>query len=326
MTTSTETVRTEGDGQHTVLVTGASGFIGSHLIEMLADADYRVIAADAVMSDRADAFAGLPGVEQVRLDLRDRSAVEAVVSRSTHIVHLAAIRPVAAAASPRAAFEVNVAATYDLIELAAQHGIEKLVFGSSHSVYGALKEPREFRFRESDGPGDGLNMYGASKIAVEAYLAAHANAGGADYLSLRLGTIYGPRVNRDNSLGGIMMDTIDQVRRGEKATIRWAPDAMHDLVYVVDVARAIVAALESPLTGLAINVTGEPISSTVLFETLVELAGGTPDLIAWQPELRRYQMISHERLLATLGPVARTTIAEGLTAFIAWHDESTQRS
>ena len=279
-----------------------------------------VLAVDAVLSERAQAFGDLPGVETLSLDLRDRAALDDAVSQTTQIVHLAAIRPVTAAQQPRAAFDVNVAATYDLIELAAQHDIRKIVFGSSHSVYGSLREPRQDSFREADARGPGLNMYGASKIAVEAYLEAHANAGGSDYLSLRLGTIYGPRVNRDNSLGGIMMDAIDAVRRGEKPVIRWAPEAMHDLVYVDDVARAIIAALESPHTGMSINVTGPPISSTTLFETLVELAGGTRDSIDWQPELRRYQMTSNELLGSTLGPVIQTTIDQGLAAFVAWHD------
>jgi UDP-glucose 4-epimerase len=305
-----------------VLVTGASGFIGSHLVELLSNSGrYQVIASDAHLTARAEAFAALPRVEVVELDLRNRSALAPVVAKSTYIVHLAALRPVAAAARPRDAFDVNVAAAYDLIELATQHDVRRIIFGSSHSVYGAFREPREFLYRETDTAGPGLGMYGASKLAVEAYLAAYANSGGPEYLSLRLGTLYGPRVNRDNSLGGMMMDAIDAVRRGHRPEVRWAPEAKHDLVYVLDATRAIAASLEVAETGVAVNVTGDPIPSTRLFGTLVALAGGDPDDIDWKPEQCRFQMVSQERMRAILGHVLETGLDEGLRAFVRWHDE-----
>lgn len=305
----------------TVLVTGASGFIGSHLVEILgASGEWKVIAADVAHSDRSEAFRGRPDVELAELELRDRSALSALVARSTHIVHLAALRPAAATARPRDAFDVNVSATYDLIELAAEHGVKRIVFGASHSVYGAFREPRTFRYRETDTHGSGLGFYGASKIAVEAYLAAHADAGGAEYISLRLGTIYGPRVNRDNSLGGMMMDAIDTARAGGRPEVLWSQDSMHDLVYVDDAAQALAQALTIPESGIAINVTGDPIPTTQLFGTLVELAGGDPTAIDWKPEKSRYQMVSNERLRAVMGSVLATSFDQGIRNFINWHD------
>jgi nucleoside-diphosphate-sugar epimerase len=311
----------------TVLITGASGFIGSHLVELLsASGSWSVIAADVTQNDRTASFSGLPNVEVVDLDLRDRAALDALVKRSTHVVHLAALRPAAASARPRDAFEVNVSATYDLIELATEHGVKRIVFGASHSVYGAFREPRTYRYRETDTYGSGLGFYGASKIAVEAYLAAHAQAGGPEYVSLRLGTIYGPRVNRDNSLGGMMMDAIDAARAGGRPEVSWSPDSMHDLVYVDDAARSIERALEIPQTGIAINVTGDPIPTTRLFRTLVELAGGDPDAIDWRPEKSRYQMVSNERLHAVLGPMLQTSFEQGIRNFVDWHDATSNNA
>lgn len=305
----------------TVLVTGASGFIGSHLVEILsASGDWKVIAADVAHSDRSEAFRDHPEVELAELDLRDRSVLRAMVARSTHIVHLAALRPAAATARPRDAFDVNVSATYDLIELAAEYGVKRIVFGASHSVYGAFREPRTFRYRETDTHGPGLGFYGASKIAVEAYLAAHADAGGAEYISLRLGTIYGPRVNRDNSLGGMMMDAIDTARAGGRPEVMWSKDSMHDLVYVDDAVHALGQALIIPESGIAINVTGDPIPTTRLFGTLVELAGGDPTAIDWKPEKSRYQMVSNERLHSVMGSVLTTSFDQGIRNFINWHD------
>ena len=314
--------------EQTVLITGASGFIGSHLAESLSlSGQWNVIAADAVHTDRSDSFRNRPGVDVVELDLRDRASLSEAVSRATHIVHLAALRPAASSARPRDAFDVNVSATYDLIELAASHEVTRVVFGASHSVYGAFREPRAYRYRETDTHGSGLGFYGASKIAVEAYLAAHAEVGGADYVSLRLGTIYGPRVNRDNSLGGMMMDAVDAARAGDRPVVLWSKDSMHDLVYVDDAVRALERALVCDTSGLAINVTGDPIPTTRLFGTLVQLAGGDPDTIDWRPEKSRYQMVSNERLHAVLGSVLETSFEQGIRNFIDWHDaESSTRS
>lgn len=305
-----------------VLVTGASGFLGSHLVEQLsASGHYQVIAADAARNARTAIVEALPNVEFCEVDLRDRAAVEAAVIDASSIVHLAALRPKAVDARPREAFEVNVVATYDLIELAATCGVRRIVFGSSHSVYGHFKQPRTFRFREHEtGEAPGVGMYGASKLAVEAYLSAHAGSGGADYLSLRFGTIYGPRVNRDNSLGGIMLDAVAAVRRGDRPVVQWHPDAIHDLVYVTDGARAIVAALESKASATAINIVGPPLPSTEVFGTLVDLVGGDPADIDWQPDRARYQLVSQDKMLATFGPVLRTGLRDGLRAFVEWGD------
>ncbi len=308
--------------KETVLVTGASGFLGSHLVEQLsASGRYRVIGVDAARNGRTGIIESLPGVEFRELDLRDRTAVEGCVAEAGSIVHLAALRPKAVDARPREAFEVNVVATYDLIELAADHDVRRIVFGSSHSVYGHFKQPRTFRFREHEtGEAPGVGMYGASKLAVEAYLSAHAGSGGADYLSLRFGTIYGPRVNRDNSLGGMMLDAVAAVRRGDRPVVQWHPDAIHDLVYVADGGRAIVAALESEASATAINVVGVPLRSTEVFGTLVDLVGGDPADIDWQPDRARYQLVGQDKMLATLGPVLSTSLRDGLRDFVEWGD------
>ena len=305
--------------RETVLVTGASGFIGSILVEMLARQGYHVLATDAQESSRTSRFTAIPGVEFLVLDLRHRDALAPAVAQADRIVHLAALRPAAASANPRTAFEVNVAAAYDLIELAAQHDVRRIVYGSSHSVYGAFAQPRVFRHREYEvAEGRGLAMYGASKLAVEAYLQAHANTGGSPYISLRLGTIYGPGVNRDNSLGGMMMDAVDAVRAGERAVVEWEPDAQHDLLFVTDAAASIVAALQVDTEETVINVVGEPVSTTQLFGELVTLAGGDISAIDWMGGKARYQMVSQDRMLAVLGPVP-TSLREGLQAFLNWH-------
>jgi len=112
------------------------------------------------------------------------------------IVHLAAVRTQASASRPRLAHEVNVGATYDLLTAARDAGCRRVVFGSSHTVYGSFTDAHREPFAE-DAPWvcSGINMYAATKLAAEAYLESFASSGGPEYLALRLGNIYGPRTS-----------------------------------------------------------------------------------------------------------------------------------
>ncbi|MEV6639601.1 NAD(P)-dependent oxidoreductase [Amycolatopsis sp. NPDC051371] len=304
-----------------VLVTGAAGFLGARVVEQLVRSGREVRAVDLGATERSTGLSDLPGVTVHRVDVRDTDVVEPIVRGTEAIVHLAALRPKATQSRPHESFQVNVEASYGLLRLAAENGVRRIVFGSSHSVYGSFAKPRPFRWREDDlAPGADLSMYGASKIAVEAYLNAFAAAGGPSYVSARLATLYGPHSNRDNSLAGIMLDVLAAVGRGERPVVRWAPAALHDLVYVDDAARAVVAALDLPAAeaNLALNIVGEPVSSVQVFETLVELGGGDPAAIDWRPELSRYQLTSPDLMRSVLGPVITTDLRTGLGAFVDW--------
>ena len=206
-----ETVR------RTVVVTGAAGFLGSHVVELLSGSGgFEVIATDVVRSERADALGALPGVRFRAADLRDSGAVEEMVAGADAVVHLAAVRTKVAVARPREAYEINIGATHDLMALAAKHAVGRFVFGSTQSVYGKFADPGVSPFREDDATvKPGLGMYAASKLAGEALLSAFADAGGPEYVSLRFGTIYGPRVNIDSN-GGILLEVLQTLDRGER--------------------------------------------------------------------------------------------------------------
>ena len=124
----------------TVVVTGAAGFVGSHVVEQLsATGRFAVIATDVAGSPRAAALASLPGVRFQPADLRDATAVEALLRGADSVVHLAAVRGKASDAHPRDAYDTNVGATFDLVSLAARHQLRRFVYGSSHLVYGAFE-------------------------------------------------------------------------------------------------------------------------------------------------------------------------------------------
>lgn len=304
----------------TVLITGASGFVGSHVVEHLSAAGtYDVIAVDLAPSDLSAHLGALPGVEFIAMDIRDMDALGKLLDRSTHIIHLAAVRTKASLSNPRASFDFNVGYVFDLLTLAKRHGIRRLVFGSTHCVYGSFARPAPGLIDETAlHECTGIDMYGASKRAGEALCEAFQNSGGIEYLALRLGAIYGPRTNRDNIYGGPMLDIVSAAAKGERIELDWSRDSTHSMIYVADVAAAFAAALDVRESGMAINVLGSPLSSTEFFEACVEQAGGNASDIQWQETRRRYHRASPERMQKVLGLSKLTPLDKGLAHFVAW--------
>lgn len=308
-------------GSHpTVLITGAAGFVGSRVVELLSQTgEHQIVAVDAIRTARGSEVAALPRVDFRVLDLRDTPVLEDAVRDSDAIIHLAAVRTQASKAHPKDAHDINVGVTYDLLSLATQHGVKRIVFGSTNTVYGPYSAPDTTPARE-DQPWicRGLNMYAATKLASEAYLEAFAGIGGPEYLALRIGPIYGPRVS-PGSNAAFTLDMLQAIDRGETPTVAWTKDSIHSFVYVDDVAKSAIKSLSAEQTNLAINVVGEPLTTERLATRTVELYGHDPADIEWRNERSRYQRVSQDRMRDVLGFVPETTLDEAITALIDWH-------
>ena len=306
-----------------VLVTGAAGFVGSRVVAMLSsEGSHEVLATDVVRSPKSDALAKLPGVEFRAMDLRDRDRLAEAVGSVDAVAHLAAMRLKASDAQPREGFGVNVAATFDLLSVAADRGIRAFVYGSSQQVYGSFSEEPDAPMREEDGAvGRDVSMYAAAKLACEAFLPPFATRGGFDYLALRFGSIYGPQA-AEHSNSWMMLEALRAVDRGEKPRVAWSRESRHSLVYVDDAARAVVRAIDLPLRNVAINVVGELSSSSDIYSTLLGLYGASPEDVEYSQERRRYQRVDNERLKTAFGCPPETSLEAGLQAIVNWHNAS----
>lgn len=306
-----------------VLVTGGAGFVGSRVVELLAASGTPVLMVDVVENDHSAELAGHRAVDFQRADLRDRETVGRLLTGVSHVVHLAAVRSRSSDSNPRLSHEVNVDATYDLIAGAAAHGIERFVFGSSHTVYGAFADPERFPYRETEtgGTGRALSMYAATKLAAEAYLEAFRGGGGAPYLSLRFGTIYGPRVS-EGSNNATMLDVLRALDAGEVPHVPWARGSVHGLVHVDDVAKSCVRALTSDAVDMAINIVGEPVTAAQIYFTLVRLYGHDPQGLTWDEQRTRFQATDRTRMLRHLDLHQSVGLEEGVQSVIDWYVHS----
>jgi UDP-glucuronate 4-epimerase len=185
------------------LVTGAAGFIGSHLVERLLDEGTEVVGLDNFDSfydptvkeknlDRARDFARFT---DVRGDIRDPEAYQRLPHQIDTVIHLAALAGVRPSIrDPHGYFDVNVRGTLQLLDFMKDRGIPRLVFGSSSSVYGnSARAP----FKEDDAGDRPISPYAATKRAGELIVHAHGHLYGIDAVCLRFFTVYGPRQRPD---------------------------------------------------------------------------------------------------------------------------------
>jgi UDP-glucose 4-epimerase len=172
-----------------VVVTGGAGFIGAHLVSRLVDRGDDVIAFDNLRRGRREALEPHVGHGTVRLvegDIRQLDALRPVVRGCDVVHHLAAQSNVMGAMeNPDYSVTTNVLGTFNVLQAAAEAGVRRVVFASSREVYG---EPRTLPARE-DAPLHARSLYGASKVAGEAYCRTFAATHGMGVDVLRLANV-----------------------------------------------------------------------------------------------------------------------------------------
>lgn len=280
------------------LVTGGAGFIGSHLVDALLerpDACVRVL--DTLERGRLENLTrhtGDPHLVFVHGDVRDLVAVRGAMADVDVVFHLAARSSVLdAECEPRAAFEVNVGGTYNVLEAALAAGVRRVVFASSREVYG---EPRDLPVGE-ETPLDPRNVYGTSKAAAELYCRVFCNSG-LETAILRLSNVYGAR-----DIDRVIPRWIARALDGAPLEV-YGGDQVIDFVPVRVVVQALLRAATADVAGVPINVAagvGTPILT--LARRILAQTGSRSELRvlpARSPEVRCF-VADTRRLRALLG-------------------------
>lgn len=314
-----------------VLLTGAAGFIGSHLAEALLARGDEVIGVDNfdpfyARSMKVDNLGACQGQRRFRLveaDVRDQAQLTALLTPETVVVHLAALAGVRPSlAEPLCYADVNVGGTAAVLAAMRAAGAARLVFGSSSSVYG---DDTPVPFQEDAPALTPISPYAATKRAAELLIGPMARLAGLRAASLRLFTVYGPRQRPDLAIHAFARRMAD----GRPITLFGTGQA-RDYTYVADAVAGIVAAAdwtESAPRGTVehINIGGNrPVPLDVMTETLAAAMGITPviERAPMQAGDVRWTAADLTRARTVLDYQPRTSFAEGIERFVEWFREA----
>jgi UDP-glucose 4-epimerase len=310
------------------VVTGGAGFIGSHLCAALVQRGDRVRVVDDLSSGRVENLAALgvgpagslEPVELLRADVLDEEQLLAAMRGAHGVFHEAAqVSVPASVRDPSRSFAINVTGTLRVLEAARAAGVPKVVFAASSAAYG---DDPELPKVETQSPRP-MSPYAAGKLAGEAMLAAWARSYGLSTVSLRYFNVYGERQADDSPYSGVIALFARAVLAGRAPTIFGTGEQTRDFVYVQDVVRANLLAMDRALEpGVVINVgTGRRVSIRRLFSILAERGAfqGQPVLAPERAGDVPHSVAAIGRARELLGFEPEWELERGLTRTLEWY-------
>ena len=314
-----------------VLVTGAAGFIGSHVAEALTGRGDTVVGLDnfdpfyprPVKEANLALLRGRATFTFVEGDVRDGPLVRSLLDGDTTVVHLAAragVRP--SIEQPTEYVSVNVDGTVSVLEAARGAGARGFVFGGSSSVYG---DTAPVPFREDFPAVEPISPYAATKRAGELLCTTYAHLFGVRAMSLRFFTVYGPRQRPDLAIHRFtrLLAAGSPIQRyGDGSTER-------DYTYVDDIVQGVVAAVDWVRAGPpAFEVVNLGESRTTRLDRLIALIAdalgvkATIEVLPMQPGDVVRTCADVSKAKQVLGYRPTTLVEEGIPRFVRWYEEA----
>jgi UDP-glucose 4-epimerase len=299
-----------------ILLTGGAGFIGSNVADAFLERGHEILVIDDLSTGTRENLPGLAKFLETSITASDcRAAFESF--RPEVLCHQAAQIDVRrSVADPAFDAEVNVVGTIRLLELCREFGTRRVLFASTG---GAIYGEQDFFPATEAHPTRPISPYGVAKLSVEHYLHYYAVEHGFRAACLRYANVYGPRQNPHGEAGVVAIFT-NRLLRSEAPTINGDGAQTRDYVFVGDVVRANVLALEKDLTGHYNVGTGVETSVNALYEVIRDAVG--IDL-----EARRGPGKPGEQLRSCLDAAAleqatgfrpRTPLADGIKATVEY--------
>ena len=260
-----------------VLVTGGAGFIGSHVADALLAAGHEVWVLDDLSTGRRTNVPERAGFTQG--DIRDAAVVAKVFEsfRPDVVTHQAAQTSVAISArEPVRDADINILGGLNVLNACVKHKVKQLVFASTGgAIYGEVPDGQ--RASESTAPNP-LSPYACSKFAVEKYLTAYGREHGLRSTVLRYANVYGPRQDPHGEAGVVAIFS-ERILKGEPIQINARkqtgdPGCVRDYVFVADVVKANIWAIEGKLKQSPVNVCSGEATTTLELAKVIEAAAG----------------------------------------------------
>ncbi|MBF0216313.1 MAG: NAD-dependent epimerase/dehydratase family protein [Candidatus Omnitrophica bacterium] len=305
------------------LVIGGAGLIGSHTVEELLKEDAREVIVydnfvrgseenlEKALKDKRCSVFGAGG------DILQTDILNAAMKGVDGVFHFAALWLLQCYEYPRAAFDVNMRGTFNVLECCVANGVKRLVYSSSASVYGdALFEPMT-----EDHPYNNTTFYGATKIAGEHMCRAYYHRFNLSYLGLRYMNVYGPRQDYKGAYIAVIMKILDRLDQGLEPVLFGDGSQAYDFVYVGDCAKANICAMCADKTDVFYNVgTGTKTNLKELAEMLIELIQAKCN-IHYEPAGKTFvknRIGCSKKAEGDIGFKAQVGLEEGLRRLIEW--------
>jgi nucleoside-diphosphate-sugar epimerase len=309
----------------TFLITGGCGLIGSTITDQLlaADPTVRVRIVDnltrGTIGNIESALAS-GRVELIEDDIRKFDRIRPCFEGVDGVFHQAAIRITQCAQQPRECLEVLVDGAFNVLQACVEAGVQRVVAASSASVYGMADT---FPTDETHHTYNNQTWYGASKVANEAMLRSFHDMFKLDYVALRYFNVYGPRMDVFGKYTEVLIRWLDCLDRQESPTLFGDGKQTMDFVYVDDVARSNVLAMQSKVSDEVFNVgSGTETSLLGLLEVLLRVTGNEqvkPTFAAERavnPVQRR--LADTRKASEMLGFQTEVDLEEGIRRLAAW--------
>lgn len=254
-----------------ILVTGGAGFIGSHIVDAYIAQGHEVLVLDSLWEHGGGRRQNIPDRALfMHMDVRDENITRIFQDFKPDIVnHHAAQHSVAISSrDPRYDADVNVMGLINVLDNCVKGGVKKVIFASSGATFGT---PDSLPMNEKT-PQRPESPYGITKMVSEHYLRFYKSEHGLDFTALRYGNVYGPRQD-PNGEAGVIAIFIGKFLAKEGVRIDWDGEQTRDYVYVKDVARANVIALERGSGGLFCIGTNRRTSVNEIYRALCQISG-----------------------------------------------------
>src|SRR6202521_5582576 len=296
-----------------VLVTGGAGFIGSHLVRRLAGHGYGVRVLDNLATGRLENLAGLEGVETVQGAIRYRTDVGRAMTGVGAVFHVAALPSVARSWSdPIATLSTTAHGTAIVVEAAIEAGVSNLIYSSSSSVYGDQEADLKTETLEPRP----ISPYAYSKFLGEKIALAHAgDRQGMRVVALRYFNVFGARQDPDSPYSAVIPLFIKEALAGGTATIHGDGTQSRDFTHVDNVVDANVRALESLVSGVALNIACGQSHTLLDLVKAISALSGRPLQTAFGPPREgdiRHSRADISRAASEIGYCPNVTFENGL--------------
>jgi len=305
-----------------VLVTGGAGFIGSHLVDALAEVGERVTVLDDFSTGERGNLVNQPAsrVRVVTGSILDQTSIEDALTDCDRVYHLAVQCVRRSLGEPRQNHDVNATGTLNLLEFARRMGVRRFVYCSSSEVYGNTSIGL---LNEDATPCRPVTVYGAAKLAGELYAEAYRQTYGLPTVVVRPFNAYGPRAHEQGDLAEVVVRFLIRVLNGLPPVIFGDGSNGRDFTYVTDAAHGIRLAGESDLlVGQRVNIAfGRMLTVKDVARTIMQICGRNDlgvQLSRPRPGDVGVLRADTRRAAEILGYRARVGFEDGIRRYLDW--------